>query len=160
MIRLLIAVIGLFLIWVLFLSSFTKQRKILITVIALLMTVIGVWLESNTGVPRANIVSTDDISSCGVIAKHSYRSNFDLDICIRNNASDGQVKRLTLLIVAEKCSSSDNCLILEQVQRDASVNIAPNSDARLSQNLSFDKVDPAAAEVIWSVEIVSVKAVR
>lgn len=160
MIRLFIIVIGLFLIWVLFFSSFTKQRKTAITLLALGMSVIGVWLESSAGLPRAGVIEVGDISSCGVLAKHSYRSNFDLQICVRNNASDGEVKLLGLSIIAQNCTAPDNCLMLETVQRDASVSIGPNSEITLKQNLSFDAVEPAATNVVWSVEINSVKAVR
>jgi len=160
MIRLLIVIVGLFLIWLLFLSSFTKRRKIIIATVVLVMSVLGIWLESNTDLPRANVVSVNDISDCGVVATHSYRSNFDLKICLRNNASGGQVKQLDLLVVAENCTAPNNCVLLEKVQRDVSVDIAPNSETVFAQNLGFDQVEPAATGVKWSAEIRAVKAIR
>lgn len=124
------------------------------------MCVIGVWLESNAGLPRSGIIGKDDISSCGIEAKHSYRSNFDLTICLRNNASDGLVKQLSLSIIVQSCSAPDNCLVLETVQRDVGVDIAPNTAVTIKQNLSFDAVDPAATNTVWTVQVMSVKGVR
>lgn len=160
MVRLLIVVIGLFLLWVLFFSSFTKRRKIIITVIAVIMSAIGVWLESNTGMPRSGLLSNADVTSCGVTAVHSYRSNYDLTLCLRNSASDGQVKQLGLLITAQSCSAPNNCMTLESVYRDVRIDIAPNSEVIVKQNLTFDDVDPALSGQVWSAQVESVKAVR
>lgn len=160
MVRLLIVVIGLFLIWVLFFSSFTKRRKIIITAVAVLMSAVGVWLESNTGMPRGGVIAKTDVASCGVKAAHSYRSNFDLTLCLRNNASDGQVKHVGLLITAQNCTAPGNCVTLETVQREVRVDIAPNSEITVKQNLTFDDVDPAVSDHVWSAQVESVKAVR
>jgi len=160
MIRLIILVIGVFLIWVLFFSNFSKQRKIVIAAIAIVISIFGVWLESTVGKPKSSIVNTADVVSCGVSAVHSYRSNFDLSLCLQNNSANGRVKRIALSIIAAKCTTQDDCREVQRQQRELPIDLAPSAKVTLQQNLSFGLLDPAAVDIVWSTETTMVKAIR
>jgi len=160
MIRLIIIAIGLFILWVLFLSSFEKRRKIIIAIAAVVVLIAGLILDGWGEKPRSNIVNIDQIEVCGVTAKHSYRSSFDLDICLQNNANQGTVKRIALVVSAADCPANGLCTELQNVTRDFPIELDSGSKITVEQNLSFDQVKRDSQTVQWSVEPVSVKAVR
>lgn len=158
MIRVFIALIGVFIIWVLFYSKFKKERKIALVALAVILSTLGIWFESSVGKPRTNIIEPDQVINCGVIAKHSYRTNFDIQLCVQNTAEFGRIRRLKLSIIAEQCSGSGECVELQRVARDLSVDVVPQSSISLSQNLSFDDVDSDLKGLRWSFIVRSVKA--
>lgn len=160
MIRLIVAVIGLFIIWVLFFSHFTKKQKVLIVFFATLMSVVSIWYESASDKPRDNIVQLDQVTNCGVSAVHTYRSNFDINICLKNESSKGHIKRIQLVIIAQQCFQSDECTELQRISRDLSVNVLPNSSKALTENLSFNQIGKDQNNIKWQFEVESVKAVN
>jgi len=160
MIRLLVAAVGLFVIWVLFFSHFTKNQKILIVFFATFISVVSIWYENAADKPKHNIVQLNQVISCGVSAAHTYRSNFDINLCIRNESTAGHIKRLELAIIAEQCLQTNECSELERVKRDLSVNILPDSSQTLMENLSFNQVDREQANIQWRFEVEAVKAVN
>lgn len=163
MIRLIIIAIAIFLIWVLFFSSFEKRQKIAIAIVAILICAVGALWERHTKKPRSNLVSVTQLVSCGVQAKHSYRSNFDLDICLNNIGTVGSVKRVDMEIKAIQCAGDNaadrDCIVLESVARSLSVDIAPQTTEILKENLSFKLVDKDASGLQWGIEVTAVKAI-
>jgi len=160
MIRLIIIAIGLFIIWVLFFSGFEKRRKIILAIVAVVLLIAGLILDGWGKNPRSNIVNINELSVCGVTAQHSYRSNFNLEICLQNNSNTGAVKRVALVISAADCSAGELCTELQNVTRDFPIDLASDTKLVVEQNLAFDKVSPDNKTVKWSVQPVSVKAVR
>ena len=158
MIRLIIIVIAIFLIWVFFFSGFEKRRNILVSVVAVLICAAGMGWESYSKKPRSNLVNATQLVSCGVQAEHSYRSNYDLQICLNNTASEGRIKRIDMTISAQQCDAG-NCAVIEQVARSLSVDIAPQASSTLRENLSFKQVDKDTAGLQWSIEVLAVKAI-
>lgn len=158
MIRVIITLIAAFIVWLLFFSKFSKERKITLVALALVLSFLGFWFENSVGKPRINIVKPNQIINCGVTAKHSYRSNFDINLCVQNAAEFGRVRRLELSIIAEQCAESGECVELQRVARDLSVDVLPQSSISLIQNLSFNDVDPGLKGVRWSFITRSVKA--
>jgi len=166
MIRLIIIIVLLFLIWVLFVSDFTKQRKIVLAVLAVLLCGLGVWLDGYGDNPKEGVVDRQNLVSCGVTAKHSYRSNFDISVCFSNSAERGTIKRVRFAVIAEKCSSPNECVQLDRVERDVPFVLASQNTGNLVQNLSFRNVEPQEAndsknsQIRWSAEVMQVKATR
>lgn len=162
MVRLIIVFIGLFLVWVLFFSGFTKDRKILVSAVVALLAVIGIWVESYIEKPSLHIVENNELISCGIEAKHSYRSNYDFILCLHNKANEGHIKRLVFDLVAQQCDVDHQCTELERVQRDLSVDIAPSSTTKLMQNLNFsnvyDAVENNIDHVVWTFEAQIIRA--
>lgn len=158
MIRLIILALGVFVIWVLFVSEFDRRRKVLITIAAVFVAALGLWFGQASQAPRTGIVSTADIVTCGVNVSHSYRSNFDIDFCLENRSADGTVKRLGLEFQASSCIQPE-CEKVQSVTKEIPVDIAPGTRLQRVENLRFDAVDPQA-DVIWSVQPVLIKAVR
>lgn len=160
MIRVLIVILLLFVVWVLFLSDFNKQKKIIIAVLAAVVFVIAIWLDGYGEKPAEGIVSKQDLRSCGLKLEHSYRSNYDVDLCLRNTAERGTVKRLRFAIIASDCAEQDSCKELQRVEREVLFVVAPSKSATLKDNLSFSQVDPARERISWSVEVLNIKAVK
>lgn len=159
MIRVIIVLVFLFLVWVLYVSGFEKPRKIRISIIALILCGIGFWFDGYDKRQVSNFVSIDDVASCGVNAEHSYRTNFDLAICVQNNAEKGTISRLNMAVIASQCDAQ-TCTQLQRVERSMLVNIPPKSLSTVDQNLSFDDVSPLLTNVQWSFEILETKALR
>lgn len=160
MIRLIIAVIGVFVIWALFFSGFDRQRKIIITLSAVVLVMLGLILDSWGKSPRSNIIQVDEVSVCGVTARSTYRTNFNLEVCLKNNADRGTVKRIALVVSVSDCSQGGLCKELQNVTRDFPIDIASGDKLVVEQNLAFDKVSADNSSLQWTVEPVSVKAVR
>jgi len=158
MIKVIIVLINAFIVWVLFFSKFSKERKIALVASAVILSFLGLWYESGADKPRRNIVNENQIVNCGVKAKHSYRTNFDIELCLRNTAKLGDIKRISLFIIAKKCQGSDECIELERVARDLTVDISAQSSTTLIQNLSFANVESNLQDVEWSFVVRSVKA--
>jgi len=160
MIRLLIALIGVFLIWVLFVPGLSKERKITIATIAILLSMVGLWYESSMDKPKTNVVQASQIIGCGVTASHSYRTNFDLTLCFQNTAAAGNVKRLSFSIIAQQCNNSEGCQEQQRVTRDLSIDLPATESVTLKQNLSFSELEPNLNGITWSLDIHSVKAIK
>ena len=160
MIRLFIALIGLFLIWVLFFSRFSKEKKIVIAALAVVISIFAVWYESTAKEPKHNTLPISSIVGCGVTGKHSYRTNYDVNVCITNTAESGVVKRVEFSIVAKDCSLPEKCYEVERVRRHLAVNLLPQSNQTVQQSLAFNKLAPSLENIIWSFEIHSIEAVK
>ena len=103
MIRLIILALGVFLIWMLFYSGFSKQRRIIVSVVAMVVGILGLWLEQRGETPRSGRMPVSELVSCGVSGKHSYRTNFDIEFCLENKSERATVKRVGLRFVAKQC---------------------------------------------------------
>lgn len=162
MVRLVVLLLFVILFWLLVASGFERRRKIVLGVLLICLAVAGFVFEGYDKRELKNLISQSQVQSCGVSAKHSYRTNYDLQLCVQNLADNGSISRLKMAIVAQKCSPNDTqeCLQLERVIRDIPVKIAAKSQAHILQNLSFKLVDPADQNVDWSLEIISTKATR
>ena len=159
MIRVIILIVFLFLIWVLYASGFEKPRKIRISVIALGLCALGFWFDGYDKREIPNLVELSDIESCGVTAQFSYRTNFDLTICVKNNASKGTISRLKFAAVATQCETQ-TCTELQRVERSILVDIAPESEVLLEQNMNFDKLNSDQTDLQWSIDVSEAKAHR
>ncbi len=159
MVRVIILLVFLFLVWVLYGSGFEKPRKIRICVIAVILCAIGIWLDGYDKRNISNLIDLNEVSICGLSAEHSYRSNFDLIACVKNSAAKGTITRLNLRVIATQCVDQQ-CNELQAVERNILVNIPPNTEVELEQNLSFDKVNPSANNVQWSIDVLETTAHR
>lgn len=163
MIRVIILLVFLFLVWVLYVSGFEKPRKIRISIIALILCAVGFWFDGYDKREIRNFVDISDVVSCGLTAEYSYRTNFDLTICVKNNASKGTISRLNFAVIASQCEGQI-CTQLQRVERSLLVNISPSSTVKLEQNMSFDNVSPTLSSIQnglqWSIEMLETKALR
>ena len=159
MIRVIIVLVFLFLLWVLYGSGFEKPRKIRISIIALILFAAAFWFDGYDKRELRNLVAVTDVGGCGVSGQFSYRTNFDLSICVTNNATKGTISRLKLAVIASRCEAQ-TCTELQRVERSLLVSIAPATSVTLEQNLSFDKVSPSESGLQWSVDVLETKAHR
>ncbi len=159
MIRVIILLVFLFLVWVLYGSGFDKPRKIRICIIALVLCGLGFWFDGYDKRQIRNLVNISDVENCGVVAQHSYRTNFDISICLKNNAEKGTITRLNFAVIASQCESQA-CTELQRVERNILVNVPSGSQVTLDQNLNFDKLSPTQSGLQWSIEVLETKARR
>lgn len=159
MIRLILVVIGLFILWVLFLSEFSKRQKISVCIAALLMCIVGLWVDQSSQTPRENIILVAEIEDCGVSSKYSYRTNFDIEFCLLNSSLTATAKRLAMSFIALNCVDG-NCQELQIINKDVSLSLEPETQITLKENLSFDKVGVSLESVVWVVKVNSVKALN
>ena len=159
MIRIIILVIGVFVLWVLFFSPFSKQQKIVIGACAACILAIGLWYESHGKTPKSGLIGVSEIVSCGASGGFSYRSNYNVDICLQNNSAVATVQRIGLRVAVLSCENS-NCSEMDAVNKEISLQIGPKQRVQTIQNLSFDKLDPETPNLSWIVETTSVRATR
>ena len=157
MIRLIVALVGLFVLWVLFFSNLTKNQKIIISSIAVILSVLGLWYESTSNKPRQGIVQIDQVTQCGIKVAHTYRSNYDIKFCIRNGSDNAYIKRISLDIYAQQCDESNQCQELQRVARDLKVDLKSDMQKEFTENLSFEKVNKDN-KVSWAIEIKQIQA--
>jgi len=132
----------------------------LIVFFATFISVASIWYENSFHKPKDNIVQLNQVVNCGVSATHTYRSNFDINLCLQNQSKIGRIKRIGLVIIAEQCSQADECVELQRVTRDLSINVLPNSLKELTENLSFNQVDKDQENIQWRFETQFVKATK
>ena len=159
MIRIIILAIGVFLLWVLFLSPFSKRQKIVIGACAACVLALGLWYESHGKTPKSGLIKVSEIVSCGASGEYSYRSNYNVDICLQNNSTIATVQRIGLRVSARSCENS-NCIELDAVDKEISLQISPQQKVHTIQNLPFDKLDAQTPNLSWIVETTSVRATR
>lgn len=157
MIRVVVLLIGVFLIWVLFFSWMSKKKKIYLTVTCVALCVAALILDSYRDSPRNGIVQVSQIELCGVQAKHSYRTNFDIDICMKNIADLGTVKRIQYEIIAQSCDAAGQCEEIQRVKRDRQAEISNSQQVTISDNVNMTEVNPDSANH-WKVDVLSLQA--
>ena len=145
--------------WVLFFSPFSKQQKIVIGVCSACILGIGLWYESHGKTPKSGLIGLSEIVSCGASGEFSYRSNYNVDICLQNKSAVAEVQRIGLRVVVQRCENS-NCTEVDAVAKEISLPIGPLQEVQTIQNLSFDKLDPDTPNLSWIVDITSVRATR
>ncbi len=159
MIRLIVLIVFGFLLWVLFASGFDRVRKIVISIAAVVVCAAVLLVDGYAKRESKSLIANADIGICGVAAKHTYRTNFDVSICLENQHSSATLTRIDMRVIASNCNAS-GCTELERVARDIPMQLGPKAQQNVIQNLSFNDVDPQAENVDWSLEIVTTKGVR
>ena len=96
---------------------------------------------------------------CALSAKHSYRSNYDITFCLKNNSQIATVKRLTVKIIAQDCQRGE-CNVLESVSKDFPITIGAGEQIQHVENSQFDALDPSLKDVEWAIEVSEIKALK
>lgn len=159
MIRLIIALLGIILFWLWLFAPLSKRPKIILTSLILVLAIGLALFESYSHKPRENLIDVTEISICGLNAQHRYRSDYRVNLCLKNTAETSAVKRVSFSVSASNCDGVPKCEVLETVVRDIPVTIKPNETVNLMETLRFELVLPEAEGVLWSADVISVKAV-
>ena len=159
MIGLIIFVIGAFSLWLLFVSDFNQRLKIIISLSLLVILIAGVWYENYGETPKYGVINEEQVVTCGVTAEYSYRSNFKIDYCLKNNSKVATIRRLELKFIVLDCSV-ELCNEIESVIKDLNFEIEPEQYVKGNVSLAFDSVSQNQQNLEWKVEVVSVKAVK
>jgi len=156
MIRLIIAFFGLVLIWLLWRKDLNKQQKIAAIVALILLFIGGTWWEIGRDKPRDDSVALDSVTVCDVTASPSYRTNYQVDLCVQND-SDHPLVRLGFTVSAEACEEND-CTQIQQVSREIPVTIPANSRKTIRENIRFEEINEGDKNVSFKATIDSLLA--
>ena len=159
MIRILILLLAVFIIWTLFFSDFSKQRKVIISCLAVVIAVFGLWFDQSGQTPKEGLIAYSEIEVYALSAKHSYRSNYDFTFCLKNNSQAATVKRLTIKIIAQDCQQGE-CNQLEAVSKDFAISIGAGEQIEHTENSQFDALDPSSKDIEWKIEVSEIKALK
>ncbi|RBP47098.1 hypothetical protein [Arenicella xantha] len=160
MIRVVIVLLVLFLIWVLFLSNLTKKHKIILTVITLILAAAGAWYDGATRSAKVGLISPSELLVCGITAQHTYRSNYDIAICLENTHASATLNRVGYAVTVSQCESGAECKQLMRLERDVLFSLAPETTGEVVQNLDFKGLNSSLEGLSWQAEIISVKAMK
>jgi len=159
MIRIVILAIGIFILWVLFISGWARKKKVIVSLLSFTVLVAGLWWESHGKTPKSGLVELSEVVSCGSSGEHSYRSNYNIQYCLQNNSSSATLRRIGIRVSALECVNG-NCKELESVTKELTVAIAPGEQANASVSLPFDDLAEGRQDLSWVVEPVFVRATR
>ncbi|MCH2189593.1 MAG: hypothetical protein MK188_01545 [Gammaproteobacteria bacterium] len=158
MIRVILALIGLALIFIWLSGALSRKSKMSVTVISLVAVIGLVVIEVYTNTPREGIVDVEQLVICEQQIEHSYRSDFKVSLCLENR-SDSIIKRVAYSVTAQTCGDSGSCEPIQVASRDRLVNLDVAETTDIEDTLRFENVAPEAENIIWSTEIVAIKAV-
>jgi hypothetical protein len=158
MIRLIIFALGVLLVWVLFSSKFERPQKIIISILIVMFAVLGVWFEQYGETPKESLVEPKQLEVCGVTGQHSYRTNYDIGLCVQNK-SKYVIKRLAFSVVVSQCEG-EKCRELQKVARERPVQIGRDQRTILTESLDFTLLDPSMKNLEWGVELTSIRAIK
>ena len=159
MVRLLIPLIAIFIIWLLFFSSFSKRVRIGLTIGVLLVAVFAFSIDMNSRALQTGIVDSSQLTNCGVGAKFSYRTNYNIDLCLQNTAPKGTVKKIEVRFDAVSCEQG-NCTILQSRVETIHLELAPGEQLTHTENLAFDLVPKKLKSLLWTAETTKVWAMK
>ena len=159
MVRLLIPLVAIILIWLLFFSSFSKRIRIAASSALIALTLFGLWLDTGGRGISTSRVDVDQVVSCGVTGSYSYRTNYNLELCLQNNSSAASVRRLLLKFDAIDCKNG-NCEVLDSVEDTVNLTIEPDSQIKRTENIAFDNVPEQSSDLQFAVSVLQVWASR
>ena len=159
MVRLLIPLVAIVLIWLLFFSSFSKRIRIIATAALIVITVFGLWLDTNGRAINTSRIQASEVESCGVSGAFSYRTNFNLDLCLQNNSAHATVKRLELNIEALDCESG-TCEVADSRTEVINITIASGQRVQHVENVSFPLLSKELPDPVFTAQVTQVWASR
>ncbi|MEO0369444.1 MAG: hypothetical protein AAF197_11790 [Pseudomonadota bacterium] len=159
MARLLILFVAILLVAILFFSRLEKTPKYLLASAVVFLTVVGLWWETAATNPRNGIIEATQLRSCGLGVSHSYRTNFDIELCVDNTHESASVRRFDFTLAAYQCGEGGDCSLIQQVTKSRPITIAPQSQVQIIDNMEFGQVEPDAT-TDWRVSIHDVLGVR
>lgn len=160
MIRLIVLLIGIFLLWLWLATPLTKRTKIIFTLMAMLASICLIAYEVYDNKPRLGIIQASQIDVCGINVKHSYRTDYAVELCL-NNTSSSTVKRLKFQVIGLRCEQQqpDQCTEIESNSHDQLISIKPNTEISMTEILRFEKIEPTDTLIRWDAKILTIKAV-
>lgn len=159
MVRLLIPIVAIAIIWLLLFSSFSKRVRISASLALVVLMVFGLWLDTNDKALSTKLVSAEQIVSCGVKATPTYRSNYDLELCLENTADFGTVQRLQMRYSALSCVAA-TCETLVATEERLSLSLASGQRVVHTENVAFSGLPEGVQELVFSAEVLEVWAAR
>lgn len=158
MIRVFILLVGLLIVWVLFLSNMPRQRKIIVSSIILLCFLVVVAVTGHLQSPKVDRSALNQVAMCGVSGEFSYRTDYTISLCIKNNSS--KIVDAVLVSVSALSCEKGQCTELQTVQKRLTTKIEPQSQAIFDNNFSFDQLPRGSNDAKWVAEIDQVWAVK
>jgi len=115
------------------------------------------WFEQSGQVPKDNLLTAQDIVDCGVQGEHSYRSNYDIEFCLTNTSDHATATRINIDFMALNCEQGD-CSEVQTVNREVRLSLVPGESKTAVENLDFNLLGEVTENLVWSIRVVSVKA--
>jgi len=180
MLRLLLILLAAVLVWILFFSSFERRTKIITSVSLFILTISTLWFDSYLSKPKSNKIDIAEVVVCGLDVQYSYRTNYNIELCLKNNHPSVTLRRVAFEITAQVCSSDSECTSLQTNSKSRSVEVPAGSEVTLADSMSFEQVaaktnaglvkksseditedssETEAVEIVWGVKLSELKAI-
>jgi hypothetical protein len=119
----------------------------------------GTWWEIGRDKPRTDAVALESVSPCGVVVTPSYRTNYQVELCVQNSSGRG-LTRIGYTVVAESCKpeTTNECVEVEQISREIPVSIQANSRKTIRENIRFEEIVEGDESIQFSATIDSLLA--
>ena len=88
---------------------------------------------------------------CGVQGEFSYRTNYNLSLCLRNTAERGVVNRLKVKFIAQNCQKQ--CDAIATKTEEITLLLPAGTQIQHIENLSFEQLPPSVESLQWSATI-------
>ena len=179
MLRLLLILLAAVLVWILFFSTFERRTQIITSVSLFVLTITTLWLDSYLSKPKSDNIDITEVAVCGLDVQYSYRTNYNIELCLKNNSASAVLRRVAFEISAQVCSSDNKCTSLQTKSKSRSLELRPGRQTTLADNMSFEQVAATTnarlvergekapefvsefedVQIVWSVELSELKAI-
>mgnify|MGYP005988837757 FL=1 len=180
MLRLLLILLAAVLVWILYFSTFERRNKIIMSVSLFVLTISTLWFDSYLSKPKSNKIDISQVAVCGLNVQYSYRTNYNIELCLKNNHPSATLRRVAFELTAQVCSSDGECTSLQTKSKSRPVEVAAGKEITLADSMSFEQVaartnagrvkiasadtsdassEDQAVEIEWSVKLSELKAI-
>ncbi len=182
MLRVLLLLLTVVLVWILLFSKFEKRTRILVSIALFVSTIFILWFDSYLSAPRSDKIALSDIEVCDLNVNYSYRTSYDIELCLKNNHPSAVLRRVTFAISAQVCASETECTSVQTQSKSRPLEIPPGEQVTLVDNMMFDQVAALtnarvvqgvakargfpstddvvnADQIVWSIELLTLRAI-
>jgi hypothetical protein len=132
---------------------------VILSVSLLAVLVAGVWYENYGETPRYGLIPENQIIICGITGAHSYRSDYKISYCLKNDSKIATSKRIELKVIALDCLAKP-CSEVETKLKEVYFDIEPEQEYKGELNLAFNSLNQDQQNIEWKLEVIGVKAVK
>lgn len=163
MLRVVLFILAAALVYILFFADLKKRTRLVTGAALFLSTVVVLWALSQQGKPRENLIDVSQIEVCDVDVQYSYRTNYAVKLCLKNNHESATVRRVSFTLNALDCSAGEtSCRELASTTKSRPLQIMAGQEVLIEDSMSFDALgEPANSteqQITWRASVDEVLA--
>ena len=167
MIRVILFFLSAALVWILLFSKFTQRQRIVGAIALFVVSVVAMWLTAQYDKPRSGVITAANVEVCDFSMAYSYRTNYDLVLCLKNTHESATLRRIEFEVTAKRCpenqteQSDKECTVVQSVSKSRPLTIKSGQTLTIQDSLDFDQVpEEGDPSINWTIDILTTRAVN